>query len=160
MATRFERSLKSFLRESTLAYASGDINEEEIDVGFMAGTYSSRGFTMTDTYRVGQEGRIYSGIEEVTLSDEPVWRAAYTGNVLPHVPKDDIADILGVFKRALKKPTSELPIRGPRQMEIGGYKYKFESTHGPMTIARFAVIEEITKDGGRLYRGDISGGLM
>jgi hypothetical protein len=155
-----EASLRSFLRESTIAYAEDAVAEEEVEHNLIVGTFSSGPFTMTDTYRVSPDMRVYNGVEEVTHQDDPLWRAAYTGSVLKSVRKSTVPGVLDVYKQVLKSPDPELPIRGPRKMQIGEYEYTLDSVRGPLKVARFAVVEEIKKDGKRLYTGEISGSRM
>ena len=154
---RLETSLESFLKEATIAYANGAMDEEMIEEGLIAGAYSSGQFTITDTYRVSDDKRIYSGREEVTHMDAPLWSAVYHGAVLPEA---DPGPVLDLYAHVLRKPAAELPIRGPRELQIGDYKYTLGSTHGPLKVARFAVIEEITQHNKRVYRGDIAGGWI
>lgn len=154
---KFEDSLRQFLKESTIAYAEGAIDDEEIDEGLHAGAFSSGSFTITDIYKVSPDTRVYSGTEEVTYKDVPVWRAGYTGTILRSVPKRDVPKVLGIYGQVLRDPAEELPIRGPRKAKIGEYEYSLDSLRGPLTVARFAVAEEIRMNGRRIYTGDIHG---
>jgi len=155
-----DRSLKTFLRKSTIAYANSATSEEEIDPGLYCGHFSYEDFDITDLYRVSPDSRTYIGVEEVAHGNVPVWRAAYTGSIMANVEPEIVDDILGFYKRALKKPAQELPIRGPRTISIGEYKYTLSSTRGPLKVARFAIAEEITHRGSRVYIGDVSGGRI
>lgn len=152
-----EAGLKSFLAESTLAYAEGDYQEKEVGKNLFVGKYQSGVYGVVDTYRRSGDKRVYSGREEVSRRRIPRWSATYHGSFSKdHEPEE----ALDAYAEALKSPTAELPIRGPRNVKINGFEYSLDSTHGPLSIARFAVIEQMTKDGARIYRGDIAGGWL
>jgi hypothetical protein len=154
---QLEKSLKAFLAESTIAYAEGEVGETEIVTGEHQGVYKTRNWRIEDSYHVSPDKRIYSGQEVVTRRGDVLWKSVYHGEV---VPDTDPELALSVYAQALKQPAPELPIRGPRRLQIGDMLYTLDSLRGPLSVARFAVTDQIRQNGSRIYDGHIAGGWI
>lgn len=154
---QLEKSLKSFLAESTIAYAEGEVDETELGPGEHQGVYKTRNWHITDSYFVSPDKKVYSGQEVVTRRGEVLWTSVYHGAVA-HEADTELA--LRAYAEALKHPAPELPIRGPRRLQIGDKLYTLDSLRGPLSIARFVVTDRIHQSGHRIYDGHIAGGWM
>jgi hypothetical protein len=157
MPVRDAEALKSFLTESTLAYSSDGYAEEMVGNGLVQASFRSGGYEIKDDFNVSSDNRIYNGREVVLRDGEAIWAAAYHGAVND---TEDPVEILDIYAKVLETPAEELPIRGPRQVEINGYKYQLDSLSGPLQVARFAIVESITEQSRQLYQGHIAGGWL
>jgi hypothetical protein len=149
------RELTSFLSRATKAYAAGEMEEQKVSDTSFVGRFEHRHLSIVDMYTASPDKRVYNGRELVFHDGQPIWAAAYHGAIEKRVDPDEV---LSVYAEALKKPARELPIRGPRRVEINGVEYRLDSLRGPMHVARFAVTEYMVKDGARIYDGHIAGG--
>lgn len=151
------RELKSFLSKGTKAYAAGELDQRQVSENSFVSEYEAGSFRLVDMYTSSSDKRIYNGREIVFHDAQPIWAAAYHGAM---VKEADPEEVLTAYAKALKKPAKELPIRGPRRVEIGGIEYRLDSVRGPLRVARFAVTEYMLKDGARIYDGHIAGGWL
>lgn len=154
---KLETDLKAFLTEATLAYADDAMEIQEAPEGGQRGTFESGQFRIVDTWDESHNGRVYNGNEAVFKNGELIWKAAYHGAISAEA---EPTEVLSMYSEALRKPAPELPIRGPRVLEIGDKKYTLDSLRGPLSVARFAVVDQITWDSKRVYDGHITGGWM
>ena len=98
----------------------------------------------------------FIGQEIVYKNGVPLWGNNYYGLVLDESVRKDI-DI--VLKKAFKLVGDQLymPIRGPRELEDGPYKYTCDITGG---LEFFSGTESIFKNGKRVYVLRLNGGKI
>ena len=110
--------------------------------------YAEGNLMYYDTYLGGER---FSGEEALWRNDVPLWSMNYTGRVIGENFSGDF------LKEALFNPPEELPLRGPRLYENGGYVYRSE-VRGDMEW--FEGHEEILLDGVVIYECLFHGGAV
>ena len=134
-------------------YAKNTNKVESSRKGSIDYEYSMNGLTYHDSY-VGQNK--FSGQEIVYKSGKPIWSMTYYGMLLEDNLKDEVFSFL---KKALLLVGDELymPVRGPKELVEGPYKYTCDIVGG---LEFFSGTESIFKNGKRVYVLRCSGGRI
>jgi hypothetical protein len=107
-------------------------------------------------YRDAYVGMLrFVGQEVVYLDDRALWSMAYSGGLVPGVPKSDASPIYQALRAALSAVPEVFPVRGPSTFEHQGLSYRCSVTG---SIERFRGSESISREGQLVYELDFSGG--
>lgn len=97
------------------------------------------------------------GMTTVYYKGEPAWTMAYSGRGMVTGKYSETKQTFTFLKEALMKVTPDLPYRGPRRFENGGWVYEME-IHG--NIEDFSGDEDIQKDYELMFSQVFSGGIV
>lgn len=147
----------AFLRSAKLATyaAQGDdasvppLLPDSKQLEFSRGPYVYR-----DIY-VGMLG--FVGQEVVYRDSRAAWSMAYSGGLVPGIPKADASLVYQALRAALSAAPEELPMRGPSAFVHQDLSYMCAATGD---IERFHGREIISRDGHMLYELHFSGGAL
>lgn len=147
------KALKNFLIETKKAgYGAGDskkwIKEED---GSTTIPFESGDWRMHDNFFGGEP---YGGNEVVFFKDAAVWMMVYYGKVNPG---EDFAKLYKFLQKALLNAPDEMPVRGPKVLEEGEFKY-VNDWEGE--IEEFSGEESISRSGQTIYNAKYMGGLV
>ena len=78
------------------------------------------GFRMRDNWFTSVDQRRFYGNEVIFYQERPLWFMGYSGWVHSDADPKEISRFL---RRALKRPDSGLPVRGPRVLSEGNWRY-------------------------------------
>jgi hypothetical protein len=135
-------------------YAS--LSAERVDssrIGSKDYEYTEGEFMYHDTYF---GGTAFIGEEIVYESGVPIWGMNYYGQVLDDTITEDDIDVS--LRGALSQdPGDMLPVRGPKEYTIGDFTYTNSVTG---TMESFEGVEEVTKEGKRIYSATFHGGII
>jgi hypothetical protein len=114
------------------------------------GDYFYRDIYLGMAYFVGQE--------VVSCRGHPVWSMSYAGGVAPSLAdRVDLRAIYGLLRLALRHGTEAEPYRGPSSFSHESWAYTNSSTG---SLDTFWGIEEIARDGARVYECRYAGGVL
>lgn len=140
---------KFLLRASTTGYAVGDtVISREKDQSYT--TQDKQGeWSIHDNWFGGEP---FGGREVVFYNNKPYWMAVYYGK-----DSGKAEGLISFLRYALSKPPEELPVRGPKELEQGDFRY-VNSWKGK--LEDFSGEEKIYYKGEEVYRAGYLGGLV
>lgn len=147
------QTLKDFLWEANQAgFASGNekIMAKQAD-GSTTITFEKGDFRLNDNYFGGEP---YGGRIIVWEKEQPIWLMAYYGWVKDGIEADKI---YGALREALLKMPKEMPLRGPKEMASGSFRY-MNIWEGD--IEKYSGEEQITEEGKVVYKANYLGGWV
>lgn len=145
-----KNDLKKFLIEScTKGYSAGDSVIQKHDDFSYSTTYESGKFILHDNWFGGEP---FGGREVVFCDKKPYWMMVYYGS-----DSGKAEGLIAFLRRALAKPDSEIPVRGPKELTDGDFRY-VNTTSG--TLEDFVGEEKIYFKGKEAYKAYFSGGLV
>ena len=113
--------------------------------------FESGDFKMHDNFFGGEP---YGGREVVFFQNDPVWIMVYYGKVNAG---EDFAKLYKFLQKALLNAPDKMPVRGPKILEEGEFKY-INDWKGE--IEEFSGEESISKNGETVYNARYIGGLV
>lgn len=148
-----KHALRQFLQKANKeGYGSGKTDHwmKEKD-GSTTIPFESGDFRMRDNFFGGEP---YGGNEVVFFKNEAVWMMVYYGKV---IPGEDFVKLYKFLQKVLLNAPDEMPVRGPKFLEDGKFKY---SNKWEGDIEEFSGKEAITKNGKLVYNATYVGGLV
>ncbi|MBI2049360.1 hypothetical protein HYT32_00390 [Candidatus Roizmanbacteria bacterium] len=148
-----KKALREFVQKANReGYGSGrqDNWTKEKD-GSTTIIFGSGDFRMHDNFFGGEP---YAGREVVFLKNAAVWMMVYYGKV---IPGQDIIQVYKVIQLALSNAPDEMPVRGPKVLEDGEFRYTNEWKGN---LEEFSGEESITKSDKLVYSANYIGGLV
>src|SRR5664279_5516028 len=92
----------------------------------------------------------FVGQEVVQEGERAVWSMSYAGGVSPGITeRDEVHAIYAFLRKSLLGVPADMPFRGPRLFEEGGYRY-VNASEGD--LSEFHGGEQIYQSGKRVYR--------
>ncbi len=150
-------SIKAFLiEEKKQTYANGKAEKVSSSRnGSKDYEYKKENMIYHDTYFGGTS---FIGEETVYLDHKIVWAMNYYGVALNKTFGEEAMDkVLRPALMLVGKKNDILPVRGPKELIQGEYRYTFE-TDGNLDY--FSGIESIYKNGRKIYELKCTGGLI
>ncbi len=148
-----KKALRQFVQKTNKeGYGSGKTGHwiKEKD-GSTTIPFASGDFRLHDNFFGGEP---YGGREVVFFQNAPVWLMVYYGKV---IPGQDILEVYKVIQKALSNAPDEMPVRGPKFLEEGEFKYENEWEG---ELEEFSGEESISRNGETVYNAEYMGGLV
>ncbi len=145
-----KNELKKFLIKAKKdGYASGETTTKKESDGSNSTRCEIGDWKFHDNWFGGEP---FGGREIVWLKNKPYWMMVYYGEEFAHDEK-----AIPTLRKALSAMPDEMPTRGPKILEDGGFVYK---NNWQGDIEKFSGEEVIIKNGKRIYRTKYMGGLV
>lgn len=141
--------VKFLIASKKKGYAAGDVNiVHEKDK-----SYSTRGeegdFSFHDNWFGGEP---FGGREVVFYKGKPYWMMVYYGSDTGRAE-----GLIEFLRKALSQIPEGLPVRGPKELINGDFKYENEAKG---TIEQFIGVEKIYFKGEEVFKTNYVGGLV
>lgn len=149
-----KKALRKFLLDSNKAgFSTGNSNKwiKEKD-GSTTIAFESGDFRMHDNFFGGEP---YGGRYVVFYKGNPVWIMVYYGKVYESV--NEFESVYKFLQKALSLMPDEMPLRGPKVLEDGKFKYANEWEGD---LEKFSGYEVISQNGQKIYDATYMGGLV
>ncbi len=137
------------LKASTKGYATGESVIKKSADGSYYTQYFAGEFRLHDSWFGGEP---FGGREVVFFKGKPHWIMVYYG-----LDSGKAKGLIGFLKLALARPPKELPVRGPKQLKNGDFRY-INTWKG--NLQNFKGEEKIFYKNKEVYRAMYLGGLV
>lgn len=143
--------LKQFLiKAKNAGYAAGgeSVSNKEED-GSNSTRFEEGNLKFHDNWFGGEP---FGGREILFYQGKPYWMMVYYGS-----DNQSAVGTIPVLLKALSNPPAELPVRGPKLLKDGEYRYENNWSGG---IEKFSGKEVIYYQGKQVYKANYIGGLV
>lgn len=140
---------KFLIKSSTKGYSAGDNVIQKNDDFSYSTSFESGNFKIHDNFFGGEP---FGGREVVFFDEKPYWMMVYYGS-----DYGKAEGLIAFLRRVLAKPDFKIPVRGPKELVEGNFRYE-NKTLG--ALEDFVGEEKIYFKGKEVYKANFSGGFV